>query len=356
MKAKTYAQLNKLVAEISKTEKKREVRESIRIKSKIVEEIKHLLKQYRTLAVVSMERLPSAESRRIYSRLSEYGIVKFYKNSLVLRALRDLGAKNFEGMSKYLTGSNIFIFTNMNPFELSKLLDEVVEYRFAEPGDKVDFDLELAPGPTDIKPGPSMSLFGKLKIPTQVREGVIWIAKDTKILRKGDQISSELSSLLRRLGIAVIPVRLQLKAVYGDGYIFSKEGLRIDYEVVRKDVLAAVTMSRVLAIELALPLPGVLPELIMRAYRVSIELAAAAGYVTAETLQELFTRAVKQALSVAQVLSGKVDLGIQVTTAVRETAEVPEEEKKEEEEDRRREKEFSEEEVSEAISSLFGSV
>ncbi|MEM1528420.1 MAG: 50S ribosomal protein L10 [Sulfolobales archaeon] len=344
MKSKTRTQLARLMSELAKTKERERPRKSIGLKSKVVEEIKSLLSKYKVIAILSADRMPSAESRRIYSRLSEYGVVKLYKNSLVLRALQDMKAKNLEEISKYLTGSNIFVFTNINPFKLAKLLDELVEYRYAKPGDTVSFDIELAPGPTGIKPGPSMSLFGKLKIPTQVREGVIWIARDTKVLKQGDKVSPELSSLLRRLGVPVIPVKTQLKAVYEDGFIYLPKDLKIDFEEIKKSITAAVNMSKSLAVELALPVPEVIPELIARARRISIELASAIGYITSDVVQELLTKAVSQALLITQVISSKTSTELSTSTAQPESSE-----KRREEEERK-----EEEEIAEGIASLFG--
>ncbi|MCS7099919.1 MAG: 50S ribosomal protein L10 [Sulfolobales archaeon] len=349
MKSRTRAQFERLVLKVAKAERKERIRESIAVKSRVVDQIKELLKQYRVLAIMAVDRAPAAESRRIYGRLSEYGVVKLYKNSLVLRALRDLGAKNVDRVSEYLTGSNIFMFTNMNPFKLAKVVEEFVEYRYAKPGDTLDFDVELSPGPTGVKPGPSMSLFGKLKIPTQVREGVIWIAKETKVLKRGDAISPELSSLMRRLGVRVVPVRIQLKAVYEDGHIYLPKDLKIDFEAVKKDLVSAISMSRLLAVELAIPVPEVVPDLLTKAYRASVELAAAIGYVTPEIAQNLLMKALAQAIAVAQAISGRVDLGVGVGVEKRE--ERREEEKKEVEEEREKE---AEEELAEGIASLFG--
>ncbi len=352
MKAKTRAQLARLAAEAAREKREERVRKSISLKSRVVEEIKELLRRYRVLAVVSVDETPTAESRKIFDKVSNYGaVIRLYKNSLVLKALEEIGAKNLDGVSRHLTGSNVFIFTNMNPFELARLLEELVEHRYAKPGDAVDFDVELTPGPTDIKPGPSLSLFGKLKIPTQVREGVVWIAKDVRVLKAGDKVSPELCSLLRKLGIPIIPVRLQLKAVYEDGLVYLPENLKIDLEEIGRSLAAAVSASKALALELALPIPEVVPELVLRAHRASVELAAAIGYAAPEVARELLVRATFQALALAQALSGKVDLGIPVSAPqTRAEGLKP----KEEEEEKPEKEEVGEEEIAEGIASLFG--
>ena len=357
MRAKTRAQLEKLIKLSKFEEREVPLRESIKRKAAIVEEIKGLLKQYRTVAVVSAEATPTKEFRRIYDRLRSLGcVVKHYKNSLVLRALKELNVKNLDSLAPYLTGPNVYVFTNLNPFELAKVLEETVEYRYAKPGDTAVFDVELGPGPTDIKPGPSMSLFGKLRIPIQVREGQIWIAKDAKVLKAGDKVSGELASLLIKLGIAIIPVRAKLKVVYEGGTVFTPDSLKIDYEAIRRSFVEAVTYSKVLAIELALPVPEVVPELLVRAFRASAELAFRTGYLTPEIAPVVVSRAVGVALALATALAGKVDLGIAIATPAAPTAAAtpaPAPEKKEERKEEEK-KEVSEEEIAEGISALFG--
>jgi large subunit ribosomal protein L10 len=358
MRAKTRAELEKLTKQ-SKFEKRgASLRESVKRKAVVVEEIKSLLKQYRTMAIVSVDGIPTKESRRVYDKLHSLGcVVKLYKNSLVLRALREVDAENLGSLAKYLTGPNVYLFTNLNPFELAKVIEESVEYRYAKPGDTVAFDVELGPGPTDIKPGPSMSLFGKLKIPIQVREGQIWIAKDVKVLKAGDTVSAELASLLRKLGVTVIPVKAKLKAVYEGGLVYTPEVLKIDYESIRKSFIEAVSYSKVLVVELALPLPEVVPELLVRAFRASVEVALRAGYLTADTAPAVISRAVGVALALASALAGKVDLGLGIAVATPATPSVSEErvsKKQEREEGGKEKEEVTEEEIAEGISSLFG--
>ncbi len=359
MRTKTRAELEKLTKQSKFEERRAPLRESIKRKAVVVEEIRSLLKQYRTMAVLSVESAPTKESRKVYNKLRSLGcVVKLYKNSLVLRALKEINAKNLDSLAKHLTGPNVYLFTNLNPFELARIIEESVEYRYAKPGDTVVSDVELGPGPTDIKPGPSMSLFGKLKIPIQVREGQIWIAKDVKVLKAGDTVSAELASLLRKLGVAVIPVKARLKAIYEGGLVYTPDTTKIDYESIRKSFIEAVSYSKVLAVELALPLPEVVPELLVRAFRASVEVAFRAGYLTADTAPVVISRAVGVALALASALAGRVDLGLGIATATPTTPSVGEErvsEKREsEEKDREEREEVSEEEIAEGISALFG--
>ncbi len=356
MKGSTKAGMLKLMEEVRKpSEKGERVRASLLQKQKVVEEIKDLLKSHKAVAIIDLQGVPANQYKKIKAELSRYGVIKVFKNNVFLRAFKELGLEGADELSKYLTGINAFMFTNENPYEISLSLEKAVAPRFAKPGDRAEDDIFVPEGPTGIPPGPMLSVFGKLKIRTQVREGVIWIAKETKVASAGDEITPELSSLLRRLGIKPVMVRLKLKAVWEDGKVYSAEELKVDVDAFKADLLKAVTVGKEVAVEAALPLPDVLPEILVLAYRRAELLAAEAGFVTPETASAVFKAAVAKALALALKVKEKApDIGIDVQVPVAAPAPAsaaPSEEKKEEEEE---EKEVSEEEIAEGISSLFG--
>jgi large subunit ribosomal protein L10 len=355
LKGSTKAGMLKLMEKIRRpSEKGERVRASLLQKERVVEEIKELLKSHKAVAIIDLQGVPANQYKKIKSELSRYGIIKVFKNNVFLRAFKELGLEGVEELSKYLTGINAFMFTNENPYEIALRLEKTVAPRFAKPGDKAEDDIYVPEGPTGIPPGPMLSVFGKLKIRTQVREGVIWIAKETKVASAGDEISPELSSLLRRLGIKPVMVRLRLKAVWEDGKVYPVEELKVDVDAFKADLLKAVAAGKEVAVEAALPLPDVLPEILARAYRRAELLAAEAGFVTPETASAVFKAAVAKALALAIKVKEKApDIGIdvEVPAAPAPAAAAPSEEKKEEEEE---EKEVSEEEIAEGISSLFG--
>ena len=358
MKGSTRAKLIKLLKELEAREKikaKPKIRPALIKKQQLVNEIKELLKKYKVLAIIDLYKTPTPQYKRIKFELEKYGFVKVYKNVLVKRAMEELGLPGVKELEPYLTGTNAFVFTNLNPFELSIMLDKLVEMKYAKPGDVATDDIYLPQGPTGIPPGPMLSVFGKLRVPTQVREGVIWIAKDTRVAKAGDTISPELASLLRKLDIKVIAVKLKLKAVWDSGLVIPAEKLKVDIESFKNELMTAVRAAREVAIEVAMPLPDIMPEVISRAVRRAIALASEAGFVTPETAEFVIRSAISKALALAAAIAPKapeLELKIQVAAA---PAPKPEEGKKEEEEEKEEEKEeVSEEEIAEGIASLFG--
>lgn len=361
MKGSTRNKLLKLIQDIQVAEKSRRIvtRKSIVEKEAVVNEIKKLLSTYKTLGVVGLEGVSARELAEIKKSLSMYGVVKVLKNTIVIRALRELGLPSLEAFLDYLTGPNLFIFTNLNAFMLANLVDRVVVLRYVKPGEKAPTDIYVPEGPTGIPPGPMMSVFGKLKIRTMVREGIIWIAKESKVASAGDVISPELASLLRKLEIKAYPVKLSIKAVLDEGVVIPAEKLKLDVESFKKELLAAVQTSRIVAVETALPLPEVMPEIIIKSYVRAVNLACEIGYVTPENTHLVLRRAVSKAQVLATALMQKYpELNIPVMTQPVAVAQPPQEAKKlpekEEKAEEEEEKKVSEEEIAEGISSLFG--
>lgn len=360
MKGSTRSKLFRMIQDIQAAEKSRKVitRKSIVEKESIVNEIKRLLSTYKTLGVVDLQGVSARELAEIKKSLSMYGVVKAIKNTIVIRALRELGLESLEEFLSYLVGPNLFIFTNLNAFTLANLVDRVVVLRYVKPGERALTEIYVPEGPTGIPPGPMMSVFGKLKIRTMVREGIIWIAKESKVASVGDVISPELASLLRKLEIKAYPVKLSIKAVLDEGVVIPAEKLKLDIENFKKELLAAVQTSRVVAVETALPLPEVMPEIIIKSYVRAVNLACEIGYVTPENAHLVLTKAISKAQVLATALMQKhPELNIPVMTQPMATAQPPQEAKKSperEEEAEEEEKKISEEEIAEGISSLFG--
>ncbi len=358
MKGSTRAKLSKLLMSMKKEGVKRKARVAILEKDKIVNEVKQFLSKYNVIAILDISGVPAREYKEIKKVLSNYGVVKVYKNTLILRALSDLRIKGLEDLKPYLVGVNAYFFTNLNAFQIASLLDKVITLRYAKPGDKATGDIYVPEGPTGIPPGPMMSVFGKLKIRTMVKEGVIWIAKETKVASAGDEISPELASLLRKLNVKPIVVKLNVKAVWDNGIILRGDQLKLDIEGFKKDIIAALQLSKSLAVSIALPIPEVMPEVISKAFMHAVALASHIAYVTPDTISFIFKVAIAKAQILALVLNQKnPNLGLNVQTGMTTSTQQPtqssvQETKKTKEEEEK--KEVSEEEIAEGISLLFG--
>ncbi|HDD25858.1 MAG TPA: 50S ribosomal protein L10, partial [Acidilobales archaeon] len=134
-----------------------------------VKRLKELIKKYRTIGLINIEGVPTKQFKELRGLVSDKVYIKVTKNNLLEIALREVSLPNVDEFVKYLRGPTAVAFTNLNAFELKLLLDKTKVKREARPGDKVTSRIVVPAGNTGIPPGPMISVFGKLRIPTQVR-------------------------------------------------------------------------------------------------------------------------------------------------------------------------------------------
>ncbi len=331
-------------------------------KKKEVERLRELLNKYPVVIISDIAEIPTNVLQKIKIRLREelkgHIEVKVTKNRLFKLAAEKAGLKCIDEVEKYLTGQRLFIFTDINPFAMKLILDKVRIPAPAKPGMKVDREIIIPAGDTGLKPGPILSSFGKLRIPTRVQGGTIWVAKDTRVAKPGDVISEDLASMLQRLGIYPVEIGIKpLIAIDHDKVIPGEELEKFNIEEYEKNLTEAFTNALKIASEIAVPDPVVLRISLMKAYARAAALAAEAGFVTPETIEIVLGRAIAKAYAIVAALGDKAkEIGIEevpTRAAVREEEKVEGKEEEEEEETEEK-KELSEEELASGLEALFG--
>jgi len=269
-------------------------------KARQVEEIKKLLSQYRVIGIASLEKVRAAQLQELKRKLEKEVVMKVFKNTLVKRAIEELGDPKLKKLEEYLTGPNIFLFTNMNPFKLSILLEKNKVRAVAKAGDKASFDVVVPAGNTGLSPGPVISQFSTVGIPTRIESGSVWVNKDTLVCRKGEVISLQLANILSKLGIKAVEIGLSLKVVYDDGYIITEEDLTVDLDEIRKSIEEAHSYAFNLSINAAIPMPENMGLLLQKAHQEAYFLAINAAIPTKETIGDLLRKAHAEALALSQ--------------------------------------------------------
>jgi len=269
-------------------------------KAQQVEEIKKLLSQYKVVGIASLEKVRAAQLQELKKKLEKEVYMRVFKNTLVKRAIEELNDSRLKKLEEYLTGANIFLFTNMNPFKLSILLEKNKVKAIAKAGDKAVNDIIVPAGNTGLPPGPVISQFSSVGIPTRIESGSVWINKDTLVCKKGEVISLQLANILSKLGIKAVEIGLTLKVVYDDGQIITEEDLMIDLEEIRKSIEEAQSYAFNLSINAAIPMPENISLLLQKAHQEAYTLAVNAAVPTKETIEDLLRKAYAEALSLSQ--------------------------------------------------------
>ncbi len=268
-----------------------------------VEEIKKLLHEHKVLGVANLQKVRAAQLQEVKKKLKDMASIHVIKNTLMKRAVAESQDKpGFEKVQSLLDGPNIFLFTDLNPFKLSLLLEKGKVKTTAKSGDVASMDVIVPSGNTGLPPGPIISQLGSVGLPTRIEAGSVWVSKDTLVAKKGDLIDARLASVLSKLNIKPVEVGLILKAVYEDGLIISEDQLHLDVDGFKKSLAEAQFDALNLSVNSGYPTTESMQLLLQTAQRKAFSLALNAGVPTKETIGDLLRKANAEGLSLSSKL------------------------------------------------------
>jgi large subunit ribosomal protein L10 len=280
------------------------VRQSTLVKADKVKEIKELLSQYDAVGIASLQKVRSAQLQKLRKKLEKNANLRVVKNSLIIRAVSETKETKagLEKLEEYLTGSNLFLFTNLNPFKLVILLEKSRVKASARTGDVAAFDVVVPAGNTGLPPGPIISQFTAVGLRTRIESGSVYVNKKTLVVKEGETISAQLASLLSKLGIKPVEVGLSLRVVYDNGEIITEEDLTLDLDEFRRSIGEAHQYAFNLSLEAAIPLPENISFLLSLAHQKAVSLALNAGIINKDTVEDLIRKANMEMLSLSERL------------------------------------------------------
>jgi large subunit ribosomal protein L10 len=196
-----------------------------------------------------------------------------------------------------LDGSNVFLFTDLNPFKLALLLEHGKVKTTAKSGDLAAMDVVVPAGNTGQPPGPIISQLNGAGLPTRIESGSVWVSKDTLVVRKGEVINERLAAVLSKLGIKAVEAGLAMRAVYDEGLMITGEQLKIDVEGTRRSVEQSHGDAFALSLSIAYPTGDNIKALLQTAHQTAFALSVGAAVPTKETIGYLLRKAHIQMLS-----------------------------------------------------------
>lgn len=258
-----------------------------------------------TVAIFALSKIRSNLIHQTRKRLRGLSEIVVVKKKLFMLAAQRSGKTELIKVVEELKEPIGYIFSNVNVFRLSVMLMKNRVAMFARQGDRADFDVVVPESNTGLAPGPVLSEFGKMKIPTRIDGGTIWIAKDTLVAKKGDEISSAIASLLTRLDIKPVLRGLDILAAYEDGRMIPGEDLLIRVEDYRDTLVKAYSEAMFLGVEVGYPTRETINSLLLTAFRKASALAGKVGYASPETIRDIIREAYGQAAMLEAALRGK---------------------------------------------------
>lgn len=270
-----------------------------------VEEITTLLKDHKVIGIASLQKVRAPQLQNFKRNLADKVYMKVIKNTLMKRAIQKSEEnQKLQELQKYLTGSNIYLFTNMNPFKLALLLERSKVRITAKSGDIAAFDVTIPAGNTGQPPGPIISRLNAVGLPTRIESGSVWVNRDTLVANKGDVISEELAAVLSKLRMKTVEAGLTIRAAYDQGLILTEEQLQIDLDQTRQNIANSHSEALALSFSIAFPTTENMEVLFQLAHREAYSLAVNAAIPTRDTIIDLIQKSEAEALCLNRRISG----------------------------------------------------
>jgi large subunit ribosomal protein L10 len=268
-----------------------------------VEEIKELLQQYKSIGVASLKKVRATQLQELKKSLTGKVYMRVMKNTLMRIAIENMGETDLKKLEPFLEGSNVLLFTDLNPFKLALMLEHGKVKTTAKSGDIAAMDVVIPQGNTGQPPGPIISQLNGAGLPTRIESGSVWVAKDTLVVRKGEAINERLASVLSKLGVKAVEAGLSMRVVYDEGLLVMEEQLKIDVDGTRKSLQQSHGEAFALVLGIAYPASDTIASLLQLAHQKAVALSVGAAIPTKDTVADL----IRKANSEMQILNSVVE-------------------------------------------------
>ncbi len=268
--------------------------------------LRNVLKKYKVIAVADMTGMPSPQLQRLRNSTKDSLLITMSKGRIIKIVFGELKnkIKGIEELKECIKGMPGLIFTNDNPFRLSKILQKSKSSAPAKAGQLAPNDIIVSAGPTPFPPGPIIGELGQVGIKASVVDGKVAVKEDKVVVREGQEITAPVANVLAKLGMEPMEIGINLLAALENGVIFTKQVLNINDEEYKNNIRLAYTSAFNLAFKIKYTTKDNIKMLLQKAYREAGTLADKGGILTSENIK----KRISQASSEAEALKSKLNL------------------------------------------------
>jgi large subunit ribosomal protein L10 len=278
-------------------------RSSIKRKALEVEQLTDLIGEYDAILIASLHKVRSIQLQELSRKFKGTVRMKVAKNSTLRRALDASPKPGITALRDSSMGSNVLLLTNMNPFQLSILLDHSKVKMAAKAGNIAPDDIMVPAGNTGLPPGPAISELNEAGIRTRIESGSVYVLRDTVVAKKGEAIQPRVASVLSKLGVKPLEVGLSLKAAYEGGIFLKESDLHIDLKAIETQFEEGFGQALALSINAAFLTSESAASILNNAHRNGLSLAFSINYPTAETIAPMLARGYSSMLIISNMIS-----------------------------------------------------
>jgi large subunit ribosomal protein L10 len=270
-------------------------RKTIQEKIKQVEGTVEEMKNYKTVALLDLKKLPDALLQTLRKRIKEGGgKVKILRKPVIKRVLES--NKKLSERSDESKRPVALILTNDSPYQLNKFFKENKKKRAAKVGDVAQADIVVPAGDTDLPPGPALSELKAGGVNVAIKGGKIVVNKDSTVAKAGEKITGPKAKALTTLG--VMPFDVMANMIFGfDGtYIYSTEVLGLG-DTVNEDLSSCLSQALNFSMNASYPTGQNAELLLADAIRQSVNVALNAEVYSSSSIEQLLTSAIRQGVA-----------------------------------------------------------
>jgi large subunit ribosomal protein L10 len=277
-----------------------------RRKQNLYQQMQELPKSYSVIALSSMTKVRAAQLMKIRKKFHNDIKIKIIKNRVVQKSFEKInGIVGLDQLSSKLEGQCALMFTNISPFKLNLVFDQNKVYLAAKGGDVTKMDITIPSGNTGISPGPVLSEFKEVNVPTKIDQGTIWVSKDTRVAKAGDVITQKTAALLSKLNIKPIEAGIAINFAISGGLVFGENDLKIDLKAYADELIMSHCQALLLAVESAYTTSETIKPLLNKANRFAELLASTSGYISPSTVKLVLARTQLNASVIAETIRKK---------------------------------------------------
>ena len=306
-------------------------------KREVVDELAGMFERYPVVGILNIADLPAAQFQQIRRQLRGQAEIVVSKNTLLSLSIEQAaGLKDpkFRELLNHLQGQSALIFSQVNPFKLSKILQASRMSAPVKAGMRAPSDIVVPAGETDFSPGPIVGELQRVGVKARIQAGKVVVLEDSPVLKQGDVVTTEVAGALAKFGIRPLELGLKLRAAYERGIVFSAEVLMIDEEKVMGQLQETYLCAMNVSVNTNYPTSATIGILIMKAFTAVHNLALNTCIPVAEIVPTLLTRARAEMFGLATALLSKdekaLDEDLKQMLGVKQSIEAKEEAKPEE--------------------------
>lgn len=297
-----------------------------------VEDLVERIGESPVVGLVGLTDIPAKQVQDLRAELRDVATIKMVRNNIARRAIEKC-SDDILPLADEIEAQTAFIFTDVNPFKLYKMLDEKKQPMPIKAGGKAPTDIVIEKGETPFSPGPMVGKLQSAGIPAAIKSGKVVVNETKVVAEEGETVSAQLAEVLATMEIFPRKVGLELRAVYEGGLVFKSEDLTIDVEDILSQMSAASAQALGLALEIGYTTPATISPLLQKAASKARNLVLECAIPIPSMMEALLAKAAADASVLTNLVEGGPAEAPVASAPAEKTEEKAEEAEKEEDEE-----------------------